>query len=122
MLVSSTGKSERGKGLIFLDSLKYDPLDIELLNQDSVESMILTKQIPVYRQDAIVRTGMKKKYKLSDTIKVGEVVIAATRSRNTAGNKRIKRKPQIYSTPDKELVISVASEKFCRKCNQLHVG
>jgi hypothetical protein len=111
VIVSSTGKSERGKGLIFLDSLKYDPPDIELLNQDSVESMILAKQIPVYRQEAIVRTGMKKKYKLSDTIKVGEVVIAATRI-ETPQEIRIKESRRIYSTPDKELVISVASENF----------
>jgi hypothetical protein len=109
--VSSTGKSERMEGRISVDSVKYELPEAGVFKQDSVVYRIIIKEIPQYRQEAIYRSDQKKKYKLSDTINIGEVTITATRV-ETPQETKIRESRKFYSAPDKEVVVTPAQENY----------
>jgi hypothetical protein len=109
--ISSTGKAERMEGKILVDSLKFEAPETEVLKRDSIEFKIIVKEIPVYRHEAIYRNETRKKYKLSDTINIGEVTITATK-KETPQEIKVKESRRIYGTPDKERIVSVAEENF----------
>ncbi len=109
--ISSTDKLERIEGQISVDSVIYDSPEAAALKKDSVEYKIIVKEIPQYRQEAIYRSDLKKKYKLSDTINIGEVTITATRI-ETPQETKVRESRKYYSTPDKELVVTKAHENY----------
>ncbi len=109
--VSSTGKSDRMEGRIVIDSIKNESPEAKVLKQDSVEHKIIVKEIPQYRQEAIYRSDQRKKYKLSDTINIGEVTITATKV-ETLQETKIRESRKFYSAPDKELVVTPAQENY----------
>jgi hypothetical protein len=109
--ISSTGKAERMEGKILVDSLKFEAPETEALKRDSIEFKIIVKEIPVYRQEAIYRNETRKKYKLSDTINIGEVTITATKV-ETPQEIKIRESRKFYSAPDKELIVTKAQENY----------
>ncbi len=109
--ISSTDKFERMAGRIFIDSIRYEPPETEILKMDFVELKIEVKEIPAYRQEAMIRSDQRKKYKLSDTIKIGEVTITATKV-ETPQEIKIRESRKFYSAPDKELVVTLAQENY----------
>jgi hypothetical protein len=111
VFISSTDKLERIEGRILIDSITFEPPEAEALKQDSVEMKIIVKEIPVYRQEAIYRIDQKKKYRLSDTINIGEVTITATKI-ETPQEVKVRGSRKFYSAPDKERIVSVAEENF----------
>jgi len=109
--ISSTGKFERMEGKILVDSSVYEAPLSEALKQDSAVLEISIKKIPEFRQEAIYEINQKKKYRLSDTISVGEVTITAIKA-ETIQETRVKEVRRIYGMPDKELIVPVAAENY----------
>lgn len=109
--ISSTGKFDRMAGRIVVDSTTYLYPDMETLREDSVEVKTEEKKIPEYKLEATYKLELKKKYKLSDTINIGEVIITATKI-ETPQEVKIRESRRIYATPDKELIIPITSENY----------
>ena len=109
--ISSTGKFEQMEGRIFVDSMKYKSPLAEVLKQDSAELKIPVKEIPVYRQEVIYRSNLKKRYKLSDTINVGEVTVTAIKI-EAPQEIRVRESRMKYSEPDVEHIVPVAAENY----------
>jgi hypothetical protein len=110
-IISSTDKSDNAQGRIFIDSVKYDPPDIEKISVDTIDLSLNTKDYNSIKQEALYKLNSLKKYKLSDTLNIGEVFITAKRA-ETVQEIKVKESRKIYSTPDKELKISEAAENF----------
>ncbi len=94
-----------------MDSIKYEPPESVELKSDSAELVLEPVNYSVFQQEAVVKLAIKKKYKLSDTIDIGEVFITAKRV-NTPQETKVKESRRVYATPDKELVVSPAMENF----------
>jgi hypothetical protein len=109
--VSSTGRFENMQGRISTDTIKYDPPKIEFIMDDTIEFALKAKSFPIYRKEAMFKLNALKKYKLSDTISLGEVNIAAEKVK-TIDEVKLRESRKFYSTPDKELIIPPASENF----------
>ena len=109
--ISSVGKLEKMAGRISVDTIIYKPPEAEVLEQDSAEQGLEEKQIPQYRVEARYRLDLKKKYKLSDTISIGEVSITATKI-ETPREVKVRESRRIYTVPDKELIVQPAQENF----------
>jgi hypothetical protein len=111
VFVSSTGKFENIKGRISVDTINYFPPEVEMIKSDSVEIALKTKDLPSYRQEAIIKLNTLKKYKLSDTLNLGEVFITAEKV-ETTDEVKVRESRKFYATPDKEFFIPVTAENF----------
>jgi hypothetical protein len=69
-----------------------DPPLIEKLVTDTIELALNTKDYSSLQQEAIFKLSNLKKYKLSDTLNLGEVFITVKKSRDCSGDKG-KREP-----------------------------
>lgn len=121
VVASVTGEKDNLKGWLLLDSLKYSPAivkeDIAQTrfvgyndrnideNQAMSDNQIINKSLHTFIQYAEIRTTIQKKYKLSDTIKPGEVNIIAIRQ-DAPESARAKSRRYLRGTPDRELVIT----------------
>ncbi|MFZ0281809.1 MAG: MG2 domain-containing protein [Bacteroidales bacterium] len=77
--LSSTGKMENMQGKISVEPIIYNPPPAEKLHRDTASLEITQKELASYKQEASYRLNALKKYKLSDTISIGEVTITATK-------------------------------------------
>ena len=109
--ISSTNNLEKMSGRIFVDPIQYNPPDIEHIKPDTIEFTLASKNLQVFQQEAIIRINNLKKYKLSDTINLGEVSIIAKRA-ETPQELRVKENRRFYATPDKELLVTPAMENY----------
>lgn len=109
--LSSTDKYDKAQGRISVDPVKYEPPAIEEINADTIELSLNTKDYSSLQQEATFRLNNLKKYKLSDTLNIGEVTITAKRA-ETAQEVRVKESRSVYSTPDKEIKVSETAENF----------
>ncbi len=111
VFISSTDKSEKMIGRIFLDSISYESPEIEELRSDTIELVLNTKDYSAFQQEAVYKLNIKKKYTLKDTISIGEVIITANRP-PTIQEQRIREVRRVYATPDKEVVIPPAMDNY----------
>ena len=109
--LSSTGKLENMQGRIFVNPVTYIPPFAEAIRRDTAEIEIRPKELYTYRQEALFRLNTLKKYKLSDTINIGEVTIVAEKIK-TPIEVRVKESRKFYTAPDKELIIPVTAENY----------
>ena len=109
--ISSTGKFEKMAGRIVVDSTSYLSPAVEAYREDSLELRTEEKNIAEYKLEATYKLELKKKYKLSDTINVGEVIITATKA-ETPQEVKVRESRRIYATPDKELIIPIVHENY----------
>ena len=70
--ISSTGKSESVLGRIFIDSIKYIPPGTSELIPVPEDSDLASNNYSEYQQDAAIKIDIKRKYKLSDTLKLAK--------------------------------------------------
>jgi len=110
-IISSTDKFENAQGKISVDPAKYESPVIEKIRPDTLELSLNTKDYSSLQQEAIIKLNNLKKYKLSDTLMVGEVFITAKRA-ETAQEVKVKESRRVYSVPDKELKINPAVENY----------
>jgi len=109
--VSSTGKNERIEGRIFMDSIYYESAKIENLTSVRTELLLQPDSYVTYIQEAKIRMAIKKKYKLSDTLNLGEVFITAKRV-ETPEEIKVRESRRVYGTPDKELIVTPSQENI----------
>jgi hypothetical protein len=111
LFISATGRNERPVGRIFLDSVFYQPPEIVDLIQSDQPRLHNMETYSIFRQEASYRLETRRKYKLSDTIKVGEVTITAIKT-DSPEIRKVQENRRVYGTPDKELIVTPAQENF----------
>jgi hypothetical protein len=109
--LSSTGKLESMKGKISVDPGGYSPARADKLHEDSVAFETSQKDLASYRQETSIRLNDLNKYKLSDTIMIGEVTITAKKP-ETPVELKVKESRKFYSVPNKELVLPPSAENY----------
>jgi len=115
LVVSAINEKEHLQGRIFLDSILYSPAKVQdnisnimLLMSDN--QLIKDNTISLIR-DAELKNTIRKKYKLSDTINLGEVKIIAERHEDSQSYFE-KNRPVLYGKPDRELIITSKLLKY----------
>jgi hypothetical protein len=111
MFLSSTGKNERNQGRIFVDSLFYEPPQIPSLPELATLKILTKTDYTALKQEAVIKLDIKKKYKLSDTIQIGEVIISTSRP-ETQQETQVRESRRVYGTPDKEMVVPPEMDNF----------
>jgi hypothetical protein len=111
IFLSSTGKLENLQGKISVEPVSYNPPGAEKLQKDTEVLEIAQKELASYKQEASYRLNALKKYKLSDTISLGEVTITATKI-EPPQEVKVRESRRIYTAPDKELIVLPTQESF----------
>ncbi|MBN1107497.1 MAG: TonB-dependent receptor plug domain-containing protein [Bacteroidales bacterium] len=109
ILASVATKEERLFGWIYLDSIYYSPAGVSFEIADRI--VLMPSRYSMVREEAILQNSIRKKYRLSDTIDIGEVVIVG-RSPVTAQTSRIVSGRTMYGKPDHELIITPAMQLY----------
>lgn len=120
LIASVTDADDRFRGMLLMDSVNYSPAEINSLPQlrsllPEENSFSLHKDLSAGDQpsgkginDFIIysefKESVKKRYKLSDTIALGEVKITA-RKVNPPESARDRARHYLRATPDRELII-----------------
>lgn len=103
LIVTGIGKKDRLKGVLILDSVIYIPP--RLTDSLSPVSILVENKWSSLKTYYEINESIKKKYKLSDTISLGEVKIIAERHKDPQTVK-LERSRQMYDKPDNEVVIT----------------
>jgi hypothetical protein len=110
LIVSAIGKKGHLQGLVLLDSLKYIPAEVS----DSMPRLkvLPEEDVTTFEQEFEIKEAIRKKYKLSDTINLGEVTVTAKKTR-TFQEAHIESVRVLYGKPDNEVVLTpqLASSK-----------
>ncbi|TAL67642.1 MAG: hypothetical protein EPN88_07425, partial [Bacteroidetes bacterium] len=109
LIASGIGKNDHPEGVLTLDSVTYNPAKV----RDSL-SMVSTSvnfNQSKLRSYYIINEAIRKKYKLSDTISIGEVNIISERHKDPQTIK-IESSRLKYGTPDAELIITDNMEGY----------
>lgn len=109
--LSSTGKLESMKGKISVNPCGYRPARADELHEDSVTLEIPQKDLAFYKQETSTRLNDLNRYKLRDTIMIGEVNIVAKKP-ETLYELKVKESRKFYSVPNKELVLPPSAENY----------
>lgn len=122
LIVSATGENDKLQGWVLLDSIKYAPASIFKsrisLNSNNSKYNLL-ESTDVLRNDNVktfiqyceIKSSLRKKYKLTDTIKIGEVSIIA-RQQDSPGSVSARSRLNILGPPDKQMLITPELEKY----------
>jgi hypothetical protein len=121
LIASITGDNDKLRGWLLLDSSRYTPATVKPIiaqtksshNNDRLESddqltnedHIIKEKLHTFIQYAEFKKSVQKKYRLSDTIKPGEVTITAKRE-DAPESARSRSRHYLMGTPDEELVIT----------------
>ncbi|MGC1390934.1 MAG: MG2 domain-containing protein [Bacteroidales bacterium] len=122
LIATSTGEKEQLQGWLLLDSSKYVPAGMNdytgqsklSLDNNSVDVSLLPKSdqlIKSYIQYTEIKTSINKKYRLTDTINVGEVTIIA-KQKDIPGSAAARTRIYLSGAPDKELIMTPDLEKY----------
>jgi len=141
IVASITDNKDNLKGLLIMDSLKYVPelvksdmfkLWISSGNQDqkngSGNDLFIEENLQAFIQYSESKLSVQRKYKLSDTIMPGEVMITAKRQ-DAFESPRARSRRYLMGTPDREVEITPTLEAYrnayilvkYRYCSQFHV-
>jgi hypothetical protein len=121
LIASVTNEKDNLRGWLLLDSVRYNPAEVEdimtqkknlLMGGQFVSDIQLTtKNLHKYIQYVEFRNDFQKKYKLSDTIPLGEIKVVATRVDWTE-TAYSRSRHYLQGTPDHEYVIDPISEVY----------
>jgi hypothetical protein len=103
--------SSKVQGRVIIDNMRYNSPKIESINPDTLELSLIETDFSAFQQEANIKLNNLKKYKLNDTLNVGEVFITAKR-KETPQEIRVRESRKFYSTPDKELIVTPAQENY----------
>jgi hypothetical protein len=103
LIASGIGKNDHLGGFMTLDSVTYNPAKVS-------DSLFMDSVFPENKQNSLksyykINEAIRKKYKLSDTITIGEVNIISERHKDPQTIK-VESSRSKYGKPDAELVIS----------------
>jgi len=111
LIVSGVNKKGVPGGLLVLDSLNYSPAVISDYNPQ-IKGILEEKVSELIQKYEIINIT-RKKYTLSDTINLGEVVINAKKTEEDNPQlSKVKRGRSIYGIPDVELIITPQLESL----------
>lgn len=118
IIASTVSDKDKLKGWVILDSLVYPyaavpkylvrPTNVQNDNPDLYQSPNPKKQFIQYAE---ITSSVSRRYKLSDTIRPGEVNIIARRV-DPPESGRARSRRYLMSSPDKEIVITPMEEKY----------
>lgn len=109
VIVTGIGKNNHLQGLLVMDSVHYIPAKIPLI-QPIITSTSETK-LSSLKSYYEINESVRKKYKLSDTIGLGEVRIIAEKPKDLQTIK-VESSRVSYGTPDDELIITKQMESY----------
>lgn len=103
LIASGIGKKDRPEGLLTLDSVNYNPAKL-------TDSLFRVSVLPENDQSKLksyykINEAKRKKYKLSDTINIGEVNIISERHKDHQTEK-VESSRLKYVKPEAELVVT----------------
>lgn len=109
LIVTGIGKKDRLQGMLDLDSTIYIPAKV----QDRLPRVSLTAdhKSGILRSYYVINESIRKKYKLSDTIGLGEVKIIAKRQ-DDPQTVKIKSSRSYYGTPDNEVIVTQQMQSY----------
>ncbi len=103
LIVTGIGKKNRMQGELYLDSVLY--MSPKVSDSLSPVSILVEKKWSSLKNYYEINEALKKKYKLSDTINLGEVNIIAERHKDIQTVK-IESSRVMYGKPDNEVKIT----------------
>jgi hypothetical protein len=109
LIATGIGKKDRPEGLLTLDSITYNPAKLtDILILVSVIPQIDTGKLKSYYE---INEAIRKKYRLSDTIKVGEVNIISERHKDPQIVK-VEKSRLKYEKPDAEFIVTESMDGY----------
>ena len=109
LIVTGIGKKGRLQGVLNLDSIFYIPP--KLADSLSPVSILVENKWNFLKTYYEINESIKKQYKLSDTISLGEVKIIAERHKDPQ-TINIERSREMYDKPDNEVVITEQMQSY----------
>jgi hypothetical protein len=109
LIASSIGKKDHPEGLMTLDSVTYNPAEVS--DKLSAISILAENNQSKLKSYYNINEAIKKKYKLSDTISLGEVNIISERHKDPQTIK-VESSRLKYVKPDGELIITEPMEGY----------
>lgn len=109
LIVTGIGKKDRMQGELYLDSVLY--ISPKVSDSLSPVSILVEKKWSSLKNYYEVNEAIKKKYKLSDTINIGEVNIIAERHKDIQTVK-IESSRLMYGNPDSEVKITQDMQSY----------
>jgi hypothetical protein len=103
LIATGIGKKDRLEGLLTLDSVTYNPPKVS--DSSLVVSILRESNQQKLKSYYKINESIKKKYKLSDTISIGEVTIISERHKDPQTVK-VESSRKMYEKPDAELVVT----------------
>ncbi len=128
LVASITDNKEKLKGWLILDSAPYPPAAVKKIisNSDSVQyfnaltdANLVRKILPAFIQYSEIRSSLNRKYKLSDTIKPGEVEIIAKRQAAVESGRSKSQRYLRTFWPDREYEVTPQSKVYTNVGNLL---
>jgi hypothetical protein len=118
LIASTVDEKDKLKGWVIVDSLVYHNPEVpENLFQSGImndsQKLQYQTQDPKsqFIQYAEIKNSVSRKYKLSDTIRPGEVNIIARRV-DAPESARARSRRYLMSSPDREIIITPTEEKY----------
>jgi hypothetical protein len=126
LIVSGKGEKEHMQGWLIMDSINYSPAEVQEENLIQSKSLISNNSLikenliedlnenvkentlehtKALINEAGIKESIRKKYSLSDTIKLDEVKVIAKRPLDFQ-EAHIESARRLYGSPDKELIIT----------------
>ena len=109
LIVSGIGKKNHLQGILVLDSVKYYPAKVSLSQQ--LENTQTETKLSLLKNSYEISESIRKKYKLSDTISLGEVKIISEKPK-TLQTIKVENSRAAYGSPDDELLITKQLENY----------
>jgi hypothetical protein len=102
-------KSNLAKGYLSLDSVFYKPAEVNP-STTNLPALLPSKYIKL-KEEAVVKSTIRKKYKLGDTIMLSDVIVSA---RKTELNQvaHVKESRSRYGQPDKEVIMTPSLQMY----------
>jgi hypothetical protein len=109
LIATGIGKNDHPEGVLTLDSVNYNPAKV-------TDSLIMVSILAENNQNKLksfykIYESIKKKYKLSDTISIGEVNIISERHKDPQTVK-VESSRLKYEKPDAELMVTESMEGY----------
>jgi len=109
LIATGIGKNDHPEGELTLDSVTYNPVKVS-------DSLFVVSVFPESNQSKLksyymINEAIRKKYKLSDTINLGEVNIISERHKDFQTIK-IEESRLKYVNPDAELIVTEPMESY----------
>lgn len=109
VIVTGIGKKNHLKGLLVMDSVHYIPAKTPLIQP--IITIISETKLSSLKSYYEINESVRKKYKLSDTIGLGEVRIIAEKIKNIQTIK-VESSRSVYGIPDDEVIITQQMDSY----------